>query len=201
MADDRWIYLYSGLLTEAALAGGGITLMSPAAQRPYLSSGKLVRMLASWESAREGSLYLVYPGGPVVAQGRGVKALCQEFVPVLGDVKEGDVRNVARINARRCRPENKRLSSRAREPRPGPFRDRSGERSLRGPFGNVAMCTGPTSIQRSREVQKAALILAAFRLQQQNLSAVSKQSVPGRKAIGLSRIAPYLPSSKVSGLR
>jgi DNA-binding transcriptional LysR family regulator len=52
-------------LKEAAVVGGGIFIMPPAVQEPYLKTGQLVRVLADWESARDWNLYLVYPGRPL----------------------------------------------------------------------------------------------------------------------------------------
>lgn len=52
-------------LTDAALAGGGIALMSPSVQKTYVDRAQLVPVLADWESSQAGNLYLVYSGGPL----------------------------------------------------------------------------------------------------------------------------------------
>jgi len=63
----------SSFLREAAVVGGGIFIMPPAVQEPYLKSGQLVRVLPGWESAREWSLHLVYPGRPLSPKANAFK--------------------------------------------------------------------------------------------------------------------------------
>ncbi|EAS41586.1 LysR family transcriptional regulator [Photobacterium profundum] len=60
-------------LADSALAGGGIALMSPSVQKPYINSGQLVPVLDGWESCQSGNLYLVFSGGPLSPKAKAFK--------------------------------------------------------------------------------------------------------------------------------
>jgi len=60
-------------LADSALAAGGIALMPPSVQKPYIDSGKLVPILEHWESSQPGNLYLVFSGGPLSPKAKAFK--------------------------------------------------------------------------------------------------------------------------------
>jgi len=60
-------------LADSALAGGGIALMSPSVQQPYIDSGQLTPILDDWESCQSGNLYLVFSGGPLSPKAKAFK--------------------------------------------------------------------------------------------------------------------------------
>jgi len=60
-------------LADSALAGGGIALMPPSVQKPYIDSGQLVPILEHWESSQPGNLYLVFSGGPLSPKAKAFK--------------------------------------------------------------------------------------------------------------------------------